>query len=141
MTSVDPRLERYFAGWPKFVLDHNWEPWYSETPLHDVQFSKMFWFAGTPDKFGKADGVWTLVEIKSGCLPNTTGLQLSGQEILLRARPEIKAAIGNAPIRRVAVLLPGDGNYRMKEYTDSTDKNVFLSAVAIANWKRRNSHG
>jgi hypothetical protein len=137
MTSIDPRLEPYFAGWPRFCLDHNWEPWYSETPLSSVLFSSTYRFAGTPDKFGKADAHWTIIEIKTGCLPRSTGLQLAGQEVLFREHAEVKAAVAGGSIRRAAVLLPGDGTYKMVPYEDHTDRNVFFSAVAIANWKRR----
>lgn len=134
MSSVDPALAPYFMGWPKFCLDHDWEPMTSECPLGHTFFSPLHWFAGTPDKYGLLAGKRAIVEIKTGATPPWVGLQIAGQEILLRAAKVIPQG---APVRRVCVTLPGDGNYKITPFTDPTDPSVFLSAVAIANWKRR----
>lgn len=133
LTSVDPMLAPYFNGWPRFCLDHAWEPLASECPLGQTLFSGIHWYAGTPDKYGKAHGKCAIVEIKTGGTPPWVGLQLAGQEVLLRANNVLVPG----PVRRICVTLPGDNTYKLTNWTETSDQHVFLSAVAISNWKRR----
>lgn len=41
--------------------------------------------------------------------------------------------------RRLGVLLTGEGSYKITEYKDRNDFNVFLSALSIINWKGKNN--
>lgn len=133
LQSVDPALAPYFSGWPKFCLDHDWEPKASECPLGQTFFNNVYWYAGTPDKYGIVDHHPAIVEIKTGTLPSWVGLQLAGQELLLR----MNHVHTTGPVRRICVNLPGDGTYKMSRWQEPSDQQIFLSAVAISNWKRR----
>lgn len=41
--------------------------------------------------------------------------------------------------RRIAVLLNEEGTYKITEYNDKTDWQVFLAALSIVNWKGKNN--
>lgn len=40
--------------------------------------------------------------------------------------------------RRLAVLLNEEGKFKVYEYKDKNDFNIFLAALSVANWKERN---
>ena len=65
----------------------------------------------------------TIFDYKTGSVPEYTGPQLSGYELLLRALlPHIEEWA------RIAVLLPGDGTFKLEPYKSCRDMATFVTA-------------
>ena len=127
---IDPRTEPYLDAWKDFRRDWSFEPEIIETPMaHPI-----YQFAGTPDRAGTIEGKPATVEIKtvSGTASKPADwvvFQLAAQEVLL------EGCAGFESSKRIAVCLGSDGRYFSREYTDYTDKTLFLGAVGIVGWK------
>ena len=124
-STIDPVLMPYFEAWKRFEVESSYAPDSCETRLA----SDIYRFAGTIDHIGHPIGYFAIFDVKSGAPSPATGIQLAGYEILLTARGA----------RRFALHLKDDGNYKLIEYKDRNDRNVFLSALALWNWKQNNN--
>jgi hypothetical protein len=94
---IDAETEPYLRAWISFKRDTGFEVVDSEKPLA----SKLYGFAGTPDRVGK-------FETKS-----------------IYASP-----------KRLAVELHNDGSYKLFPFNDPSDFSMFLSILAVHNWKK-----
>lgn len=124
-TTVDPFLAPYFEAWKKFEQESS----YVSDSCEKRLASSTYRFAGTIDHIGHLNGHFCIIDVKSGAPTPATGIQLAGYEMLLSARGA----------RRFALHLKDDGNYKLIEYKDRNDRNVFLSALALWNWKQNNN--
>ena len=119
--TLDPRLTPYVAAYQNFLGDTGFQPALMEFPVcHPV-----YRFAGTLDRVGKIAGRMALVDIKTGNQERWHALQLAAY-----------AGCFKEKLDRYALYLGADGKYSLsKPFTNPRDWNVFLSAVACANWQ------
>ena len=118
MLTLDPQLLPYLEGLKKFEKDYDLS--FDPDEIEQHLFSKVWRFAGTPDRFKKSRGL--LIDFKSGIMQPATKLQTAGYDVLIEENLRIKIK------ERMGVqLLPGD--YKVYPYKDRTDKIVFLGAV------------
>lgn len=123
-------FKTYLNGWIKFRKDLNFIPDEIET----IVYSKRYNFAGRLDRVGKINKIITLVDIKTGSdIPPSTAIQTAGYMIAYNENRKVKDQIK----RRIAVLIREDGTYKIKEFKDLTDKNVFLACLTINNFKKK----
>ena len=122
--SIDPELWPYFEAWLRFESDTDFRPTETETP----RISELYRFGGIPDSIGMLADREVIVERKTGAAPHWVALQLAAQEVLC-----------DRPLYRFSLQLKSNGQYRLKQYRDRTDRGVFLSALAC--WWWRNEGG
>lgn len=124
-STIDPVLMPYFEAWKRFERESSYVSDSCETRLASATYR----FAGTIDHIGHLNGHFCIIDVKSGAPTPATGIQLAGYDMLL-------SAMG---ARRFALHLKDDGNYKLIEYKDRNDRNVFLSALALWYWKQNNN--
>jgi len=124
--ALDPVIIPYLAAWTAFLKDSKFKIIAIEEPLCG------FTFAGTPDRIGFIGNEEVILDIKTGKPEAWTALQLAGYEVL-RGRS----------VKRMAVQLTVEGKYKTYFYNDRTDRQIFMAALAVHNWKKnhlRNTH-
>lgn len=88
--------------------------------------------AGTADRIGAFSGALTIADIKSGHPEDYIAIQLGGYAYLA----ELTGVVPSAKrVKRVGVFVRGDGSYRIVEYADRTDIDIFRAALAVAQWR------
>jgi len=118
--TLDDALRPYLDGYIRFKEETGFQVIESEIPHYHPQYL----YAGTPDKIGMMNGTDTLVDLKSGIIQPWCALQTASYEMFF-----------NRPMKRFGVQLTDDGKYKIVPFPDRTDRNIFLSALAIHNWK------
>lgn len=99
-----------------------------EAPVADLRLG----YAGTLDRAGTLQGESVVVDVKTGSIPAWAPLQLVAYARLAVEGPAMRR-------RRLIVQLLPTGQYRLREYplvNFGRDERIFLSALAIAQWKR-----
>lgn len=125
--TLDEALRPYLDNWIYFKEKYGFKPLIIEKPMA----SRIYRFAGTPDRLGEIDGKQVIVEIKTSYeLSKATALQTAAQGILWKENG------GTNKYRRLAVLLTGDKLPEVKEYTDKADEGKFLACLTVANLKK-----
>ncbi|MHB8109695.1 MAG: PD-(D/E)XK nuclease family protein [Syntrophorhabdaceae bacterium] len=117
---LDDALRPYLDGYIRFKAETGFTVIESEIPRYHPQYL----FAGTPDKIGMMNNSDTVIDLKSGILSPWTALQTAAYELFF-----------DRPMKRFGVQLTDEGKYKMIPFTDRTDRNIFLSALACRNWK------
>lgn len=84
-------------------------------------------YAGTLDRAGVVQGQRVIVDIKTGTLPATVGLQLAAYR---RCLPD------SFKWARYSLLLGKDRTYRWTPHSDGHDESVFLAALRLYHWKQ-----
>jgi hypothetical protein len=118
---VRPYVEAYRRWWalakPEwFYVEH-------------VVFDPIRGYAGTLDRAGLIGGKRFVVDLKSGEIPPTVGLQTAAYR---RCLPD------HFEWQRAVLQLKGDGSYRFVGLDDPRDEWVWLAAVTVSSWKQRN---
>jgi hypothetical protein len=114
--ALDPALAPYVADWRNFISDTGFVVTESEVPvLHE-----KLGYAGTPDKRGLWRNASWVLDIKSGAIPFTVGMQTIAYQ---RAMP-------TPPRRRGVVQLTGSG-YKFRELKNPADWSNFLSTLNV----------
>lgn len=93
-------------------------------------YHEAFEYAGTLDRVVTINGVMGILDIKTGgSAPLHAGPQLAAyaQAVLM----------GSRMLKRWALVLSGDGKYKLKQYDDDSDWDVFQAALSIFRWKER----
>jgi len=85
-------------------------------------------YAGTYDALGLIGARPALFDWKTGSVPAWVGLQLAAY------RRCLPLPFG---IARYSVELRSDATYRLTEWRDKQDEQVFIAAVTLMTWKRR----
>jgi hypothetical protein len=129
-TSILPHIVPYLDAWIQFRKDTGFKP-----HLIEQRVWRSCGYAGTLDRTGWLNDRYILLDLKSGGLPNWTGLQTSGYEHALVERILAKEIEAPIPQARFAVQVKKDGKYNLKEYTDWQDKDNFLAALRVYQWK------
>jgi hypothetical protein len=129
VSSVAEPIFPYLEAWQAFLKDHTIEIIEIEKPV----YSKRFWYAGTPDRIATMNGKPTILDLKSSSsIYPSMRLQLAAYQI---AYEELK---GGKIKQRVIVQLLKDGKYKLEPCADESDRDVFICAVNVAKWKRKN---
>ena len=122
--SIDPVVEPYWRAYRAFLSDTGFTPDHVERRV----FDEILGYTGRLDLEGPAPGTHApaVIDIKTGSLPPTVGVQLAAY-----------ARLVGAYRARYCLNLRGDGTYRFESYQDRDDDAVFLAALTVAQWKRR----
>lgn len=128
MNMLSQPLVPYLEQWIAFRK--HFEVWDIEQPVYCKRWS----FATTPDRTGIFKDMPTDCEIKTGNeYAPVTKLQTAGHLIALKERyPEKRFR------KRIAVILSPD-KYRIEEYKDKSDLEVFIACRQIYNFKKKNN--
>lgn len=121
--TVDPVLRPYLDAWKLFVADTGFVSKQIETPLYDP----LRRFAGTPDNVGELYKIPSVIDYKTGAMSQVTGIQLAGYELLTGKR-----------LKRYGLQLTDKGKYKLTEFKDRNDRQVFLAATACWWWIKNN---
>lgn len=123
-STVDAALAPYLAAYRRFKRESGFIVSASEVPLA----SKVYRFAGTPDKFGSfKDAECALLDIKTGGMEPWAAIQTAAYEILK-----------GSPYKRYGLQLKADGSYKLHPFKDRQDRQIFLAALAVYHWKHNN---
>jgi len=130
--SLDPAIELYLTGWEIFRQEYG----LSFTAIETQLYSPLYRFAGTIDRIGKwrIDDSPLIIDIKSGVDNPAIPIQLAGYELLAREALGLKGKI-----RRLAVYLNGKGTYTIRECKEKNDMNIFLAALSVYNFRKKNN--
>lgn len=116
----------YLPSWKKFIADHK-PKW---TAIETMFYNSVYGYAGTPDREcsmewrdGRFDSV---IDIKTGTASHPTwALQTA-------------AYAQGRRMRRGTVQIAPNGTYRLIEWPDSSDFPIFVAAVTLNRWTRKN---
>lgn len=124
--SVDPKLMPYLIAWRKCKKDTGMKIESIEEPV----FSSSLKVAGRLDRrvFLDKRGILDL-KFTSSVLP-ATRIQLAGYETLYNEGKKVQ----DRSFGRWCVQLKEDETYKIIEYKDKNDKNIFLAALTIYNF-------
>jgi len=117
--SLDPRLVGYLAGWRKFRRELSPEIQTIEEKVHH----KLYGYEGTLDRRLTLRGRAGILDIKSGLPQRWHAVQLAAY-----------ANTFDGPLARWGIYLADDGTYRLEEYKDRHDWDVFKAALTIVAW-------
>lgn len=113
-------IEPYVVAWQKFTTETGMTFEEIEVP----HFNAALGIAGRPDRKAVWNGKRGLVDLKSYKPDPVTGIQLAGYQEMTFDESE--------PIFRIGVGLDKKGKYKVVSFGDRTDRQVFLSCLAIA---------
>lgn len=123
--TVHPAYAGYVRAYERFKSDTGFVP-----ELIEYQaFHPVYRYAGTLDRRGLIDGKPVLLDLKTGAEQPWWPLQLAGYQLL--------GGENWKDDQRLNVKMNEDGTYRLYRYFESSDIPTFLSALTMAQWKRR----
>lgn len=120
--SISPIVWPYLEAYETFLSVMQPEWLYVEHQVVDP----IWQYAGTLDRAGFIYGVRWVVDIKTGEVPPTVGLQTAAYR---RCLPEPHSW------RRAALRLMDDWRFRWLPLDDVDDEKVFLAALMVNRWK------
>jgi len=124
----------YVRAYQRFLMDTGFAP-----DLERIERPAIVKIAGlsvgmTPDRVGTLHGYPIVLEIKATASAHPSwGIQLASYEMGLPRPPRRRE------YHRVAVQLKPNGDYKLFEYNDPLDREIFLDAFRVAAWKLK--HG
>lgn len=126
-------IRAYVDGYRAFLAKEAYSVISSELRV----YSEKYRFAGTVDIVARdGRGQLAIMDIKTSAMVSpTTALQLAAYEHCYR---EMNGISPKKTIRRTVIWLTGDGEYTLGHYIDPTDWNIYLSHLAVYNWRKRN---
>lgn len=135
--SLHEEYAPYIKAYEKFKNESGFKPALIEYKVIDLKKE----FAGTLDRTGHfANGSFAILDIKTGSIPKWAGIQLAAYSHALGA------TLSQDNIKRFALQLKNNGKYKLQEFNNPRDIDVFLAAKdifhltkKIENW--RNKHG
>jgi hypothetical protein len=123
-SKVENSILSYLYAWKRFKEDTGIEVLAIEEPV----YHPIYLYAGKVDRRVRWNGNEAVIDIKSGLYAPWHALQTAAY-----------AKTYGRTMLRFCVYLSDDGSYDLKEHLDPTDWDIFRSALAIANWKRKNN--
>lgn len=122
--SLDVEIMPYVEGYVAFRNMTGFAHDFSEQPIYHPTYG----YAGTPDKLGALNGGKILLDLKT-CRPSpATGLQLAGYaEPIDASLPRYALELGSTA---------GTLKWKLRPFTDTSDRAIFLGAVANRAWKQ-----
>lgn len=124
-SSLDPELVPYVDAWKKFRDDSGFEP----EKIEQIVFNSPYNYIGTVDVLGKINDQRVIIDRKTGSPQPWHALQLAAYA---------EADCFQECPRRFSVELNTDERYHLIEHKNRNDIKVFLSALAVVQWKRNN---
>lgn len=125
LDELHPTLKAYLDGWINFKKDFG----FTHTEIETEYYHPKYKFAGRLDRVGMINGKLSIVDIKSGAKHKSHSIQTAAYQLLYDFKPK-KEQIK----KRYAVYLSETG-YKVEEHTNVTDRNIFLAALTIFNYK------
>lgn len=123
-STVDDVLAPYLTAYRRFKSESGFVVSGSEVRMASAAYR----FAGTLDKVGTFAGVTcAIIDIETGAHQPAKAIQTAGYEILK-----------GSPYKRFALQLKDDGTYKLHPFKDRQDKQIFLSTLAVYQWKHNN---
>ena len=122
INSLHPTLKGYLDGWIRFRTDFKLKPIAIELKMAHP----LFKFAGKVDRVFEGN---TLIDIKTGVPKKTDAIQTAGYAELWEYGKGSRDRIQ----KRMSVYLK-DGNYKIIEHKDKTDRQVFLACLTVFNF-------
>lgn len=119
-TPVPAEYVKYLDAWVKFRTETDYEPMLVEHRIYHPTYR----YAGTLDRAGKLNGQYAVLDIKTGKAMPATGIQLAAYQACIQPAHA-----------RFAVELHDDGTYKLIEYRDRNDWNVWLAALQVYQWR------
>jgi hypothetical protein len=120
----DAGAEPYVIAWRMFKYRYRALPKVIEKPMA----SKVWQFAGTPDRVFLIRGEYVLVDLKTGQDLPYHELQTAGYTILAEENIKIKIK------KRLTVQLK-PYKFKVFEHKHSIDRSIFCGCVQVFNWK------
>lgn len=132
--TVTAELQPYIEGWRRFVAESSVEIEFWERPVCDPALG----YAGTLDGIvilpqGRGPTRRTVLDVKRALYPS------AGPQVAAYARCARDLYPSPVLLNRAALVLPGDGSYRLHMLVDATDEYTFLAALRLYHWRRQ--HG
>lgn len=124
----DKKLEPALTAWRNFKKDFGGEllPQYIELKV----FNKKHRYAGTLDRIFLLDGVFWIIDTKTGAPQKAHPIQSAAYEGAFRDTFGYKKKI-----RRACVYIDGD-KYKIKEHNGLGDWQIFQSALNVVNYMK-----
>lgn len=121
--SIDPRVAPYLPGWERFKAELRPEILAIEERVEHP----IYKYTGTLDRLVKIADREGIIDIKTGPPASFHQVQLCGYALCF-----------TRPLARWGVYLTAEGTYKLIEYKDRTDYEVFRAALTVASFKERN---
>jgi hypothetical protein len=123
---VDPELLPYVEAYKKFRKEND----ITITNIERFVYNEEFWYAGALDRVMTINGTPSIVDIKTGVVLKTTGLQLAAYRFAWEKMG------GDKGLVRIALHLNNTEKYKSVTYRSSEDLPNFLAAVRVYHFKR-----
>lgn len=124
--TLDENLRGYLEAWVAFRAAWQCDILAIEEPV----WHPTFWYAGMLDRRARQrDAGKYVLDIKTGQEQCWHALQTAAYAECLRHRDLIH-------YDRAAVYLRPDGTFKFSRHSDPRDRDIFLAALAVCNWKR-----
>lgn len=127
--TLDESVKPYLGAFIFFLKTTRFKP----ASWEELVYNENLNYAGRYDIIGELNGKEVIIDIKTGHIPKTTGLQLALYDMATRAH--------KTPItyrHRFALQLKEDQKFKLVEYQDINDYIVAESLVDVYHWKKRN---
>ena len=131
LDSVRPEIRPYLDAYIAFRRDTGFYPVLIEQRLHHSAG-----FAGTLDRVGWLNDRLIQLDLKSGGMPKSTGLQTAAYEMALEelVRDGV-IKLERFPEARFALQLSAEGKYKLYPMEGQQDRYYFLGALAVHQFK------
>jgi hypothetical protein len=131
--TYDPQLEGYLAAWKKFRTMYRPKFLSIEERLTDQDLG----FTGQPDRIVLMQGQYWVLDFKTGAKSPEQAIQTAAYAHLFCIQ---SAKVNVYSMRRMCVFLDGQ-DFKVVEYDNPADRDVFRSMLALYYWKRNNNIG
>lgn len=133
--TLDARVVPYCKAWLKFKSETCCQIIAIERKVHHP----VLRYAGTLDRKVKIAGEVAIIDLKRPVLGPRVGVQLAAYQHADAEHGKMKKSNEPPATKRYGVQLRSDETYRMREYKETSDWSVFVSALTIYNWRAQ--HG
>ena len=129
MDSLDPAIVPYLEAWKRFCDETK----ITFEAIESQVVSEKYRYAGTLDRIGFLNEKATVIDIKTGVVNPTIGVQLAGYLVAWNETHVLKVT------KRASVALLKDGRYKVDWWEDKADWACFLALLQITNWQLAHS--
>lgn len=130
-STLDDAVRPYLEAYKRFMVESKAD--FTANGSEMSLYHDVYRYAGTPDLFGSLNGP-AVVDIKTGSPERWHELQSAAYSELLTCK-FLREEKEKIPFHRFGLYLHNDGTYTLKEHTNRKDRDVFLAALAVYNWK------
>lgn len=124
-STLSPILAPYLGAYTRFLRESGFTPMRWEEIVYTSQY------AGTFDILGQLNGIYVLIDIKTGSMPKWAGLQTQAYAAAVECMPDHKLK----PQKRLGLQLKDTGAYSLTEFSDPRDASTWAACLAIWNYK------